>query len=334
VPFNAGFLGRIEFSPLDLQDFLSVDVESHSRAIPTLITADLTVLAMLEQQSFEKGLFSLPVELHIAIYELAFYHHENNGQIAPATLRPGTTIKYSTWVMDGPRMDYALTYSKDTDSPEKLAYYGTADRHRTQEGQSSRYRSRVEHVCSLHCLRQPPLTMVCRQLRQESLKYFYRVNAFCLLSDDFDGRKYWTGYTYCAEVATLRRRLFEWLNVIDERYFREMQKFVLQTRKFDDGHFRWRGMMFGRKPAGTKISKRQYDPVPHRVKEPTGLYKHYRVIFRLAHWRLPFLQILDETTAAIERDGLSRKSMEDILDRHGVMTAGWVEESNEEPNPD
>jgi hypothetical protein len=289
---------------------------------------------MLEQQYSQKGLFSLPVELRIAIYELAFYHYENDGQIAPAILRPGTPIKYSTWVMDGPRMEYVLTYSDNTDSSEKLAYYGTADRHRTQEGQSSRYRSCVEHVCSLDCLRQPALIMVCRQLRQESLKYFYRANAFCLLFDDFDGKKYWTGYTYCVKVATLQRRLFEWLNVIDERYFREMQKFVLQTRKFDDGQFRWRGMMFGRKPAGTKISKRQYDPVPRSVKKPTGLYKHCRVIFRLAHWRLPFLQISDETTAAIEWDGLSRKSIEGILDRRGVMTAGWVEESDEKPNLD
>jgi hypothetical protein len=268
------------------------------------------------------------VEIRIATYELAFYHYENDGQIAPAILRPGTTIKYSTWVMDGSRMDYVLTYFEDTDNPEKQVgdpYYGTADRHRTQEGQSSRYRSRVEHVCSLDCLRQPPLTMVCRQLRQESLKYFYRANAFCMLFDDFDGKKYWTGYTYCAEVATLQRRLFQWLNVIHERYFGEMQTFAVQTRKFDDGQFRWRGMTFERTPASTKISKRQYDPVPRRVKKPTGLYKHYRVIFRLGHWRQPFLQISDETTAAIERDGLSRKTIEGILDRHGVMTAGWAE---------
>ncbi|KAK3696774.1 hypothetical protein LTR37_017798 [Vermiconidia calcicola] len=173
--------------------------------------------------------FSLPSELRNTVYKFAFYHHENNGYIAPRLRTAKTQIKPPFRAIVNGRdslveMASLTASNRDDRDPDVLEYeklrsgvrdileyrettqqshfHGIniteylesgGDPHakifkrteREEDGKWSQCGYKIGHICSLACLKQPTLTMVNRQLRDEGLSYFYGTHKFQLT---FPGR--------------------------------------------------------------------------------------------------------------------------------------------------
>ncbi|KAK3697356.1 hypothetical protein LTR37_017501 [Vermiconidia calcicola] len=156
----------------------------------------------------------LPGELRNEIYEMAFYHEENDGFIAPALVSSTADAweeRFPTYV-NGQKKIIGVKTTVEKAKDEARTFYCEAGSGIDIEGYQRHLRagghlndkvisvyehggdgklklSRCEcaHVCSLECLRQPPITMASRQLRQEGLPMFYSLNKFrlgCLDGDD------------------------------------------------------------------------------------------------------------------------------------------------------
>ena len=133
---------------------------------------------MAEQNTFD--LLGLPAEVRDRIYELALFHAESDGIIAP--LRDDGSKVASWTLISGKRMQLRNRLQV---VPNIMAFgnfeerkQATAQFHRTNEILAVSANFRFKHYCTTDCLLQPPLTCVSRFIREEALPVFYAVNKF------------------------------------------------------------------------------------------------------------------------------------------------------------
>ena len=152
-------------------------------------------------------LLDLPAELRNRIYELVCYHEENNGCIAPVLMHHQSyfgSLGHDEFVgvIHGERqkMKYVCpdrSINKGLESIDERITTAVEDHFASgggpdaavvrlteeDDGQAATYT--CGHLCSRACLKQPAITKVNRQLREETLYIFYGVNKFHLeISND------------------------------------------------------------------------------------------------------------------------------------------------------
>ena len=146
------------------------------------------------EASSKSTFFGLPSELRNAIYELVVFHYETNGIISPLPRQPqedyapGKTIV----LVDGQRFaieNHRPThFGGDQAGPASQSQAGDHKaRHKAMLrafAQTSNARS--NHFCKRHCLKQPKVSKVCRQMREEALAVFYGVHHFHLEMGNFE----------------------------------------------------------------------------------------------------------------------------------------------------
>ncbi|KAK3697350.1 hypothetical protein LTR37_017495 [Vermiconidia calcicola] len=169
-----------------------------------------------EEQHFR--LLDLPSELRNRIYSFALHHSENDGTIAPAQTTNHRGSRYDTEaraVMSN-QLVHLRTIQKrpssNRGSPEDQVYAldlqslfsldastfkelnAVCDKsndplrkiirigRESSEGSDVGTEFQTAHICDSHCLIQPPLTQVSRQIRSETLPVFYAENDFAFIT--------------------------------------------------------------------------------------------------------------------------------------------------------
>lgn len=143
------------------------------------------------------SLLGMPAEIRTAIFELVVFHAESDGVIAPT---PDTLEEDSMTFIAGERMmigkykqykrpvPFLSSRGNPDQDPEK-AYDAELKRYKDLFNKSTN--RRCNHLCTLDCLAQPGLTIVNRQLREETLPIFYNINRFHFEMSNFTRPGHW-----------------------------------------------------------------------------------------------------------------------------------------------
>lgn len=130
----------------------------------------------------QSRLIALPAELRNRIYGFVLVHSENDGVIAPVC---DLVDAESVTVIDGRSECVKSIWRGSIEAAVRLESDSKARGFSiSKEGQVGIYkigstsRKNDAHICTLDCLRQPPVTMVSRQVRDETLPVFYDINRF------------------------------------------------------------------------------------------------------------------------------------------------------------
>ncbi|KAK3696773.1 hypothetical protein LTR37_017797 [Vermiconidia calcicola] len=254
----------------------------------------------------------LPGELRNKIYEMAFYHEDNDGFIAPALVfstadaweeRFPAHVNGRKKIIDvGTTVGKAKSAARTSES--EAGFEIDIEGHLRAGGQlSDRIISVYEHggdgrltlsgheyahVCSLECLRQPPLTMVDRQLRQEGLPLFYSLNKFrfgCLGRDDRIKRgfiSWWrhTGDTNLRlidhfEIASLHEKGDDIWSKVEIRVVRDKAGSGYIVELIDPNNDVWKKIPFSRVNGKLKFVVSESERAKAAVGSKRGIFMEY-----------------------------------------------------------
>lgn len=139
------------------------------------------------------NVLGLPRELRDHIYELALFHHESDGIIAPLRDGPKRCLlqpRYEHTAIGGNKRPSSMTLIANQrmeicsikgvlllPEPSKVKEIDDQNR-RLSDIYCASANVESRHSCTLDCLLQPALTYINRQVREEVLPLFYSVNKF------------------------------------------------------------------------------------------------------------------------------------------------------------